>query len=162
MCSEEKPPASLSLPGVTVFFEYGRVVFAKLPAEAGFPPVSPGEGETAAIRALGLEISCKQAVCGDTINKSLTSFLFKSEDICGRITIRPRAAGDYIRLQGRAGTKSLKKLFIERRIPARERSLVPVVADEIGVLAIYGLGAGDRAVPSPGDRACQIEFTKKE
>ena len=52
----------------------------------------------------------------------------------------------------------MKKLFIESRIPARERAYIPVIADDSGVLAVYGLGMGERAVPAPGDRAIRVDF----
>lgn len=58
---------------------------------------------------------------------------------CGEtITIRSRQTGDTIRLSG--GTKSLKKLFVDRKIPAAQRNAIPVLADEQGVLAVCGIG----------------------
>jgi tRNA(Ile)-lysidine synthase len=56
----------------------------------------------------------------------------------GPITVRCRHSGDVIRLSG--GTKSLKKLFIDRKVPADRRLQIPVLADETGVLAVYGVG----------------------
>ena len=56
----------------------------------------------------------------------------------GPVTIRSRLSGDSIRLSG--GTKTLKKLFIDRKIPAAERGRIPVLADSRGVLAVYGFG----------------------
>ena len=56
----------------------------------------------------------------------------------GTITIRSRASGDSIRQPG--GTKSLKKLFIDRKIPAAERSRIPVICDEKGILEVHGIG----------------------
>ena len=56
----------------------------------------------------------------------------------GEITVRCRQAGDEITLAG--GTKSLKKLFIDRKIPRHQRLAIPVVADEGGLLAVYGFG----------------------
>ena len=56
----------------------------------------------------------------------------------GTMTVRSRKSGDTIRLSG--GRKSLKKLFIDRKIPAQARALLPVVADENGVLGVYGIG----------------------
>ena len=57
------------------------------------------------------------------------------------------------------GTKSLKKLFIDRKIPAVQRPLVPVIADDAGVLGVYGMGVngnrGAKQLP-----AVQIRFTK--
>jgi tRNA(Ile)-lysidine synthase len=52
----------------------------------------------------------------------------------------------------------LKKLFIERRVPVRNRELIPVIADDNGVLAVYGIGMGNRAIPVSGDLAFQIIF----
>ena len=62
----------------------------------------------------------------------------------GRVYVRTRQAGDAIRLSG--GTKSLKKLFIDRKIPAAQRDSVPVVCDDAGILGVYGIGVNlDRA-----------------
>jgi tRNA(Ile)-lysidine synthase len=56
----------------------------------------------------------------------------------GGLCLRPRSAGDHMRLPG--GTKSLKKLYIDRKIPASERPRIPVLADADGVLGVPGLG----------------------
>ena len=56
----------------------------------------------------------------------------------GTVVVRSRLPGDEMRLPG--GTKSLKKLFIDQKIPASQRSRIPVLADERGVLAVFGLG----------------------
>ena len=60
----------------------------------------------------------------------------------GPITVRSRQSGDSIRLPG--GTKSLKKLFIDRKIPAALRDRIPVLCDEAGILAVYGIGTNPR------------------
>ena len=75
----------------------------------------------------------------------------------GRIYIRSRQPGDSIRLSG--GTKSLKKLFIDRKIPAGTRAQIPVVCDDKGILGVYGIGVhSDRAAVSLP--ATQIRFEK--
>ena len=56
----------------------------------------------------------------------------------GPITVRSRRSGDTIRLSG--GTKSLKKLFIDRKIPAAQRGRIPVLCDEGGILAVEQIG----------------------
>ena len=56
----------------------------------------------------------------------------------GKITIRCRLSGDAIKLPG--GTKALKKLFIDRKIPAHQRLQIPVIADDAGLLGVYGIG----------------------
>ena len=60
----------------------------------------------------------------------------------GNVVLRPRQSGDTIHLPG--GSKTLKKLFIDRKIPAALRGNVPVLADEAGVLAVYGIGVDQK------------------
>ena len=70
------------------------------------------------------------------------------------MTVRSRESGDAMRLSG--GTKSLKKLYIDRKIPADERPFLPVVADEAGVLAVGQIGVnGNR---QSGETAVSIIF----
>lgn len=65
---------------------------------------------------------------------------------CGTVILRSRREGDAIRLSG--GTKSLKKLFIDRKIPASQRPHIPVLADEGGILGVYSIGVHQgRAAP---------------
>jgi len=160
LCKNGNPSASLDIPGMTVRREYDRLVFgpAREPAADVLPTVCPSDGDTAYFPGLGLKMSCKSVICNDKINKPFTFFLFKSVDICGKMTVRPRREGDFIRLSGGNGSRTLKKLFIDRRIPAWKRDLIPVIADDKGVLAVYGIGMGDRAVPEPGDPAIRIDF----
>jgi len=162
LCANESPSSSLSLPGLTVFREYDRIVFEQNnPAvEDGFAHLFPTDGDSVIILGAGLLMSCNAVICDEKteVSKTFNTFLFKSIDICGKIAVRPRREGDTIKLVGQNGTKTLKKLFIERRIPARKRPYVPVISDDKGVLAIYGIGTSDRAVPKPGDDAILIVF----
>lgn len=57
----------------------------------------------------------------------------------GALRLRCRQSGDSICLPG--GTRSLKKLFIDRKIPADRRGLVPVLYDNRGILGVLGIGA---------------------
>ena len=62
----------------------------------------------------------------------------------GRIFLRCRQSGDSLRLRG--GTRSIKKLFIDRKIPSARRDSVPILCDEAGILGIPGIGVNlDRA-----------------
>ena len=131
----ESPSASAAFPGgVTLSRQYGRLTAN--PTGEAFTPVTltcPGSAEMAGIR-----ITCEPA--GE---------LAQSENlltVCpvGKISIRPRQTGDKIRLSG--GSKSLKKLFIDRKIPAAVRERIPVVCDETGILGVYSIGVNlDRA-----------------
>lgn len=146
----EKPSASASFPGgVTVTRCYDRLekqADSVHLAERVLP--CPG---TVEMNELGLRIVCSPA---QNLSNQTGCFTVVPK---GKMVIRSRMPGDKIRLPG--GTKSLKKLFIDKKIPAQLRNRIPVIADEMGVLAVYGFGAcKDRladALP-----AVQIRFEK--
>lgn len=77
----------------------------------------------------------------------------------GKVVLRNRRAGDEMRLPG--GTKSLKKLYIDRKIPAAVRMQIPVVADDRGVLAVYGIGPNLDRIAEDGT-GIQIRFEEIE
>ena len=82
------------------------------------------------------------------IHGKFTTYFFKKDRICGTMTVRPRREGDMLRLPGRPA-KSLKKWMLQERIPACRRDRLPVFADERGILAVYTLGADERASAAP-------------
>ena len=59
------------------------------------------------------------------------------------------------------GSKSLKKLFIDKKIPAEQRDLIPVIADQIGVLSVYGFGANRDRLTTQGGIQIRFEQTEK-
>ena len=75
----------------------------------------------------------------------------------GVLIVRSRRSGDTMRLPG--GTRSLKKMYIDRKIPASQRAAVPVLADDRGVLAVFGIGTDIRFHPDslPAVRITLIE-----
>ncbi len=68
----------------------------------------------------------------------------------GDMILRSRQSGDIMRLPG--GSKRLKKLFIDRKIPAAQRDRLPVLSDDGGILGVGGIGADTvraaRALPA--------------
>jgi len=165
LCAGDNPSAGLSLPGMIVYREYERVIFDAKPTDTDdeFAPVYPTAGNSFIILGLGLKITCKSEIYDNNMNKSeintsFTTFIFKSIDICGKISVRSRSEGDFIKLKGQSGTKTIKKLFIEKRIPVRKRNLIPLICDDEGVLGIYKVGVGSRAAPKAGDTCTVIIF----
>ena len=131
----DNPSARANFPGgIIIGREYGRLtVLSENRGVATSLLSCPGE---LTIDDLQLRIVCSQN--GNTSN----GFAVKPH---GQIVVRSRQAGDSIRLAG--GTKSLKKLFIDRKIPASQREMIPVIADDQGVLGLYGIGPNlDRIV----------------
>ncbi len=105
------------------------------------------------LTALGLRVSCRPA---EEIINTANIFTVKTE---APVYMESRRAGDTITLPG--GTKSLKKLFIDRKIPATQRLRIPVVRDDKGVLAVYGIGA-DESRKAKDLPAVQIIFEETE
>ena len=85
--------------------------------------------------------------------KTITSFAFTPK---GKLILRSRKTGDTIRLL--CGTKTLKKLFIDEKIPAAKRDTVPVLVDDEGVLAVIGIGGNLDRLSDDGTVRLQIEY----
>lgn len=144
-----KPSARVQLPGgVTIGRVYDRL--EKLEQNESLSPVilsCPGEAEFG-----DFYVTCTAA---EEILQTQEAFTINPQ---GDIILRPRQSGDSIRLSG--GSKSLKKLFIDRKIPASQRERIPVVCDEQGILGIYSIGVNrDRAADNLP--AVTIRFEKK-
>ena len=77
------------------------------------------------------------------LNNFVLKDTFDFDKIEGKAVFRSKAEGDKADIHG--GTKTLKKLFIEEKIPAEKRSSVAVVSDDEGVLWVEGLGSAKRA-----------------
>jgi tRNA(Ile)-lysidine synthase len=78
---------------------------------------------------------------------------FRSETLRFPLTVRAWEDGDRIRT--RAGTRKLKRVFLEARVPAPERRRVPVLTDGDGaVLWVPGVAraAGERPGGGRADR----------
>ena len=146
----DKPSARAAFPGgVTVARNYGQlmVLREKEPLPETVLPC-PGEADLPGYRV----------VCVPTEAIENTDTVFT---VCpqGQMVLRCRRSGDAIRLHG--GTKQLKKLFIDKKIPAAQRLQIPVLCDEAGVLGVYGIGANlDRTARELP--AVTVRFIKKE
>ena len=144
----EKPSAMTNLPGgVTIAREYDQLVV--LERRTAPKDVTLQPGDVVDLPQWGMTVSYVPAK--QIIN---TKEIF-TVNATGAITLRTRQAGDSMRLN--VGTCTLKKLFIDRKIPAHQRSYIPVLADEQGVLGVWNVGANvDRlAVDLP---AMQIQL----
>ena len=145
----EKPSASGAFPGgIRLSRQYDTLV---CDADGhGFQPVVLLPNGVTEIPELGLRVICTPA------NKEENTHYAFTVAPEGQLLLRPRQEGDALRLSG--GTKSLKKLFIDRKIPAGQRKRIPVVCDDRGVLGVYGIGVNyDRMAAK-----LHIQFEKTE
>ncbi len=146
------PSARASFPGgITLCRSYEKLTVLQ-PQEHWEPRIVAVPGITD-LPELGLRLECTEAA--ELVN---TPDIFT---LCvpGPVTVGPRRTGDTITLPG--GTKSLKKLFIDKKIPAPRRPLLPVLRTEDGVLGVYGIGA-DQKYKTEALPAWQFRFTAIE
>ena len=138
LIASQKPSARAEFPGgVIVERCYGSLrVMPQCQLE---PMLLPCPGEVV-LPQLGIKIICRPA---ERIVNTADTFTLASS---GPVWLRSRLSGDEMRLPG--GTKSLKKIYIDRKIPASQRPIVPVLADEAGVLGVYGIGANQNRIPA--------------
>ena len=125
----DNPSARANFPGVTITRRYDRLEVLnneEVPAET---VLSLGETVTFG----PWTITCTEA---ETIENNDRTFTLIPE---GPVRVRSRQSGDTLRLEG--GTKSLKKRLIDKKIPAGQRALLPVLEDDRGILAVAELGA---------------------
>ena len=126
-----KPSAQAQLPGGIVVTR----CYDKLQVAQNMQTITPVElccpGDVE-LPGQGLRVVCSPAV---RLEDTPGCFTVAPQ---GRIILRARQAGDTMRLCG--GTKELKKLFIDRKIPAAQRMQIPVIADDAGILGVYGIG----------------------
>ena len=137
----EKPSASGYFPGgITICRQYDKLTVQKQDLEI-ITQVLPCPG-TVDIPEAGVRICCEKA------NEKVLLWDRFTVYPEGQMLIRSRVPGDQLRLNG--GTKSLKALFIDRKIPAGERQTIPVIADTQGVLAVWGIGANIDRIEGEG------------
>ena len=151
------PSAVAELPGRRIWRRGGKLTL-KPPEEKPLPEREIIPGQWLALPEAGLELECLTCAPGEEIQTSFKIFSFSSANICGKLTVASRLQGEKIVLLGRKGTRSVKKLMTEARIPRAERASVPVIRDEAGILAIYGLGQSSRAAPGPEEPFYKIIF----
>ena len=126
----DRPSASAQFPGgVTIARNYDTLEIRTARAVPAEVTLSPGQ----TVRFGEYTVSCAPA---EAIINTETVFTVVPG---GAIRIRARQSGDELRLSG--GTKSLKKRFIDKKIPANLRDRIPVICDDFGLLAVAGLGA---------------------
>ena len=131
----EKPSSHARFPGgIVITRRYGTLeAMAESPAPDSVNLPCPGSVSWGDYRIT--------AETAENLENSRDSFTVAP---LGEITIRSRQTGDTLRLSG--GTKTLKKILIDRKIPASWRDRLPVLNDGQGVLAVYEIGVNlDRA-----------------
>ncbi len=156
----DHPSARASFPGtITLERHYESLCIAQAPKEIPVTPLQiPG---VTPLPQAGLKILCSEPKKFEKVENSPFTFHLRCDMIgIGGLFVRSRQSGDQLVLSG--GSRSLKRLLIDKKIPASRRGLVPVLADAQGIFAVGGIGADLRCLAKPHELALKIQIEKEE
>ena len=162
LCAVDDPSAKLSLPGNVV----ARRVYDRLVIGRDEQIEPPSESEL----AVGANIFGGYVVFAErtTAPKGLRSQPYALENPIylradRRYTLRTRRESDFIRPKGRGIEKSIKKLFVELKLPAAERDRLPLVfaeGEDGCAAAVLGYAPGEGFAASAGEDALRVHAQK--
>ncbi len=156
LAKSPSPSDRISLPrGAVVKRRYDEIVFEKAEETEVLPVLSLKEGES---MWGDYTVSVKKTEKNEKVNSLFNTFFVPCDRIQGSLVIRGRKLGDEIKLSGRK-TKTLKRLFIDEKLPRDERGKVPVIADDEKVFGVLGFGSDCRFVGE--DSGYLIKINKK-
>ena len=154
---------SVSLPGnIVLRRSYDQLSLAPPGSQGTFTPKTLLPGSSVCLPELSLRVSCRFTKNYQKTSPLPCTFALKCDTIGkeAALLVRPRKTGDVIHLS--VGSKSVKKLLIDRKIPAHERGLVPVLADSCGVILVYPFAADKSREAQPGEAAILIHFAHEK
>ncbi|REJ06869.1 tRNA lysidine(34) synthetase TilS [Halobacillus trueperi] len=142
LLNDEKPNASLDFPeGLKIIRAYDDISFS-------FSKEQEWKGYSY-ILEMGEELQLPDGsqiradwFSGDGTEDAHT-YLCDSHHVNLPLVVRTRQEGDRMRLRGMNGSKKVKDIFIDQKIPARLRPTWPIVTDQAGkILWVVGLKKG--------------------
>ena len=131
--------------GLRAVAEYGELRFERLGAD----PIAPQPARLAipgSIAFGGCEVRCELA------EPALEAGVLDRGALGAELLVRSWRPGDRIAPLGLGATKSLQDLFVERRVPRRERRRVAVVETAGEIAWVAGLAMSERFKVTPATR----------
>ncbi len=154
------PSAKASFPGNIILERRYDLLCAGQDA-APIPPTPIQVPGTTLIPGSKSRILCTLEKKSENWQNNASTFLLSCDMIdIGSFVVRSRQEGDRLHLP--SGSRSLKRLFIDRKIPASLRDRVPVLADQYGVAAVGGLGADVQRCPVGGEACLYIQIEQED
>ena len=96
------------------------------------------------------------------ISKDIYKKMFDYDKIKGRLELRTRRSHDVLSMDEFGRHKSLKRFFIDEKIPRQERETLPILADEKGILWLLGYRIGAMyKVEVTTKRVLLVEYEKR-
>lgn len=109
----------------------------------------------------GWEVQCTYLPAGKKVEDSAFTFVVACDTIAtipSPLVLRARRAGDTLRLPG--GRRSLRRLMMDRKIPARLRDALPVIAAGDQILGVGGIGVNPEFAAPVHGPALEIRLIK--
>ena len=153
------PSAECGLPhGFLARREYGAVRLDRRENSIDRPEIPLSVPFDGAVWQGSVQLSLRRLEKKQVFYKSFNTFCVD----CGTIDfaslcVRTRREGDRLRLTESGGSRTLKKLMIDRKIPRIRRDGLAVIADKNGVIAVQDIGMDCSRLPK-GDARMQIKI----
>lgn len=139
---------SVDLPdGALARLEHGLLTLSHGPGPAGIEERELPVPGSAVFENAELEISCSVLPRAEALSRPADEdeALFDADAVRLRLSVRGRRQGDRMKPIGMDGTRSLKELFIDSKIPFSLRSSVPLVCHGDDIIWAVGLRRSDFA-----------------
>ncbi len=82
------------------------------------------------------------------------------DSVGNSLTVRPRQPGDSLRPFGLGGAKKLQDIFVDAKVPARQRDGIPLVCTDWGIAWVAGHCLDERAAVKPSsERVLHIKVS---
>ncbi len=97
------------------------------------------------------------------ISQNVYTKWFDYDKIKANLVLRSRKSGDFIRIHKNGGSKSIKKVFVDQKIPGTQRNKIALLAD--GKEIIWAVGIRDNptyAVTVESKNIIEVELTKED
>lgn len=157
------PCGRTELPGGRILLmRSGRLRFAEAHIAIPEPPMPLPIPGTLRLPDVGLEITCRVYEEAPPPEPDAETILLCRDAVTEPITVRRRKTGDCLRRPG--GSKEVRRLMTDRKIPTALRDSLPVFCMGSQLLAVSRLGADRAFLPIPGKPVLCIRIiqTKKD
>lgn len=145
--------------GVKIINDYGIVKRCAERKDDFLMEVKKGENVTVRVNGGTLELKTVDKLEKMRDNNTIAVF---DADKAGDVTLRERRAGDRIAPKGMSGTKKLKQLFIDLKIPRGERDNIILAAKGEEILFVPGIRVSRIFAPDTAtERFLVIKYDKE-
>ncbi len=149
--------------GIRIVNCYGKVFTeVKWPDTPMCEHVVPKRGESLEITDFEGVWSIKTVDKTEKMRDNKMMILLDCDKLGGEVSVRQRRDGDFIRPFGMSGTKKLKKVFIDLKIPREKRDRISMLAMGSEILFIPGIRKTGNYLPDENTRKILIAEYKRK